>query len=700
MQREENSYNSPDDNLDLGKIFRIILMQSKLIIIILSISVAVSAIYYIFSPKIYRVSSVIQVDAGSYGMQGSEIPMDFLNGGGGSSNLDDLITLYKSRSNIAKIITGLNLNIISDEELLYEVINEFNLTSDLKNISYFKIEFKESFYNLYNSETLIGNKLQYNMLNEVDNVLINLNFNQALLKLNVELQVINPELLIKRYQSNIFLSIINKSRYYSPRGGLIKVFYNTDDVDLGKKILDLGNKIFIENDLEVQNQKAARAIGFIDERLASINSVLENDKLQLSMFQENNSTLDVDIEVESIIKSLSEIELSINKLDLEIAKMETSYTNDNPLFKQALNQKNLLVQQKSEVESKIRLLPVAQQRYIDLYRNVNISEELYKELLNRRLSLSILEASTLGNIRIIDDAYRDFLVSPKLSNALYFMIFMSFVSILVTIIRGLYFLSMSNPAEIPDGGIKIPIMGIFPFLDENEKIKSQYEQSIESLIVNIQTLKKSEPENKIIAITSPTKENGKSTTSLALASKIANLNYKVLLIDADYKRGSLHKELGQKTLSVDSINNISGDNLKDLEVSNNLYFIPRISKLNDTFRWVSSGSLQNLIEDELLDKFDYIIIDTAPVLSVSDTSLILGISHMNFLLVRHKLSRFVELKHSIENVNQIGVDFDGIIYNAYKKPEGYFGYYNYYGNYQYQYYASRYLNDDYYYEKD
>lgn len=700
MQREENSYNSPEDNLDLGKIFRIVLMQSKLIILLLLFSVAISLIYYISSPKIYRVSSVMQVDGGSYGIQSSEIPMDFLNGGGGSSNLDDLITLYDSRSNISKIVQGLNLNIISDDELLSEVINEFNLKTYLEDIYNYKIEFKENFYNLYSSNKLIGNKLQYNMLNEVNNVFINLNFDQALLESSLEFEVINPDLILKRYQSNIFLTVINKNRYYSSRGGLIKVFYNTDDVDLGKKILNLGNKIFIENDLNVQNQKAARAIGFIDERLASIKSVLQNDKLQLSMFQENNSTLDVDIEVESIINSLSKIEVSINNLDLEIAKMETSYTNDNPLFKQALNQKNLLVQQKTEVESKIKLLPVAQQRYIDLYRNVNISEELYKELLNRRLSLSILEASTLGNIRVIDNAYKDFLVSPKISNLIYFLIFMSLFSIMVAIIRGLYFLSMSNPAEISDGGIKIPIMGIFPHLDDSELIKNQYEQSIESLIVNIQTIQKSKPNNKIIAITSPSKENGKSTTSLALAKKLASLNYKVLLLDADFKRGSLHKELGQKTLSLDSINNISEDNVKDLEVFENLYFIPRISKLNDSFRWVSSGSFQNLVEEKLLHKFDYIVIDTAPVLSVSDTSLILGISDINFLLVRHKLSRFVELKHSIENINQIGVDFDGIIYNAYKKPEGYFGYYNYYGNYQYQYYASRYLNDNYYYEKD
>ena len=48
---------------------------------------------------------------------------------------------------------------------------------------------------------------------------------------------------------------------------------------------------------------------------------------------------------------------------------------------------------------------------------------------------------------------------------------------------------------------------------------------------------------------------------------------------------------------------------------------------------------------------------------------------------------------------QIGVDFDGVIYNSYEKPSSYYGYYGLYGNYDYQYYANKYLYESYDYDK-
>lgn len=696
-----NDQSSHESSIDLGKIFRLILMQSKLLLSLIFGALIISFIFYFSSSKVYRVSSIIQVDGGIFGSQSGDIPIDFINGGGAnSSNLDDLITLYDTRENVIQIIKDLLLNIREENEdkSIKEFISYINIINPKYNKKVFYVEALEDYYKISDENNAISNRFNYSEISFFNGLEISLN-KPDVTNSKYKLSVINPELLVKKYQATIRLSIMNRQRYYTSRGGLIKVSFDSDNPNQGIKIISKANQIFIKKDLDVQNQKASRAIKFIDDRLDSIKEVLENDKLKLSEFQKNNNTLDVDIEVESIIQSLSEIEDNINNIDLDIAKMQTSYTKDNPIFQQTLNQKRLLEDQKIIIESKIRLLPLSQQRYIDLYRNVNISEELYKELLNRRLSLSIVEASTLGNIRVIDKPYRDYLVSPKISDIFYFMVFVSFLSLIIVIVRGIYFLSMTNPAEILDGGVKVPLLGIFPFLDDTENSNNQYEQSLESLLVNINILNKA-GDKKIISISSPTKENGKSTTCFKLASKIASLGNKVLLIDADYKRGALHKEFDRSSITMEKIKEISKNNIENLKVSDSLYFIPRISKLSDTFRWVSGGGFQSLLENVLSDEFDYIIIDTAPILSVSDTSVILGMSDINMLLIRHKVSRFSELKHCLENIEQIGSSFDGLIYNAYQKPQGYFGYYNYYGNYQYQYYASKYLNDDYYYEKE
>ena len=64
--------------------------------------------------------------------------------------------------------------------------------------------------------------------------------------------------------------------------------------------------------------------------------------------------------------------------------------------------------------------------------------------------------------------------------------------------------------------------------------------------------------------------------------------------------------------------------------------------------------------------------------------------------VRHQINKISEINQSKQIINQLGKSFDGMIYNDYAKPKGYYGYYDLYGDYSYRYYAERYLYDDYY----
>ena len=100
----------------------------------------------------------------------------------------------------------------------------------------------------------------------------------------------------------------------------------------------------------------------------------------------------------------------------------------------------------------------------------------------------------------------------------------------------------------------------------------------------------------------------------------------------------------------------------------------------------------------LKTKFDYVVMDTAPILSVSDTSLLMNLSDINILGIRHGKTKMNEIKQSVKIASQIGVEFDGLIYNGYKRPSSYYGYYGFYGNYDYQYYAQKYLYNSYEYD--
>ena len=418
-------------------------------------------------------------------------------------------------------------------------------------------------------------------------------------------------------------------------------------------------------------------------------------------FREKNKSLNVDLEIQSVIQKIQEIEAAINDLEVEISNASEIYTYNNPLFLNLIKKRDILNSQKNKILSEINELPKEQQEYIDLFKDVEISQKLFEELESRRLGFSILEASTIGNIRVIDSAYTKSLVSPKFINVLIASFFAFVIAIVIAIVRGINFLPITNPAELFDNGLDQPILGVLPFI-KNIDIASddeQFKTSLESLIVNIRSIQGNNNDKKIITITSPSPYNGKSTVSKFLAEHLVKLGKKVLLVDNDLKRGKLHRSYNLKTIKREDFIGIDNTNISRYQISKNLYFIPRISRLTNTFQFICSEEYQSKV-DYFRESFDYIIFDSAPILSVADTPILLTKTDISLVVVRHSINKINEIKQTQINFAQIDKEIDGFIYNAYAKPKSYYGYYSLYGSYSYQYYADKYLEEAYDYKKD
>ena len=247
-----------------------------------------------------------------------------------------------------------------------------------------------------------------------------------------------------------------------------------------------------------------------------------------------NNSLNVDLEVQSIIESINLLEEKISSIELEIAKAENNYTSSNPVYLDLINQKDVLLEQKTGIEAEIRQLPIAQQEYIDLFREVEIAQLLYSELSNKKLEYSILEASTLGNMGIVDNAYVDIKLSPLLSSIFIFSVVFSFISILFAVFRGLFLIPISNPAELPDNNINLPICGVVPEIEQdNEEAQTlddeRFNQSIESIVVNLNQIEKpiqKDGEATVFLFTSATPSNGKSFISFHLSKRLTRIGKK------------------------------------------------------------------------------------------------------------------------------------------------------------------------------
>ena len=206
-----------------------------------------------------------------------------------------------------------------------------------------------------------------------------------------------------------------------------------------------------------------------------------------------------------------------------------------------------------------------------------------------------MEASTIGNIRIIDSAYKQFLVSPKFTTII-FTFFISFIlACLASIIRGINFLPISNPAELFDHGLTDPILGVVPYHDDenDSESKTLFDSSFESIIVNIESLKSDNKSENIICITSPTPFNGKSTISRNLSESLAKINKKTLLVDADFKRGNVNSIYNVKRITESEYFSIDESNIDQFKITDNLYFIPRVKCKLNSFQFVTSSLIKN-----------------------------------------------------------------------------------------------------------
>lgn len=688
------------DDIDFGKIFRFLLMQSKLIIGITVLGFIISLAIYVGTTKQYSIKSLLQYESINQNILDPSMSLQ-MTSRNSSTDIINLVTLYESRTNILKLIKDLKLN-IDIEDLTDGESVDINIESDGKDK--FKrnnliFSFSKNGYSLLDSEykeIINSNYGEYIYFNDLKILILSADiFKNRPIVVNHR----QPESMYNQLKSKISINTSVSKNSFFRNEGLITVAYITDDPENGKKIIDYANEIFLTQRISVETEKSRKAIAFIDNNIRSLAEILEAKKIKLKEFRQRNQSIDVTLEIQGIIKKIEFIEQSIGSLDLAIARAQEVYTENNPVFLNLLNEKKVIEKQKEDVLSEIGLMPKEQQEYIDLYNDVQVSQALFEELEARKLGLSILEASTIGDIRVVDKAYYHSQVNPRIMTVTLFTIISLILGCVIAIFRGFVLLPISNPAELFDHNIHIPIIGVVPNINDNDNDNEEIiDSAIESLIVNIDSMNDNQNKKNMITITSPGASNGKSTNSMKLAEGYVKLGKKVLLIDGDLKRGKLGSFFNKKNIDEQKFKSINESNIDDFLVKENFYLLPRVSRLNNSFEFLYKSQYKEKI-DFFKEYFDYIILDTAPVLSISDTSILVEQSDFNILVVRHGVSRINEIKQVIDHFSQINKNVSGILYNAYAKPKSYYGYYGLYGNYSYQYYAEKYLDESYDYKK-
>ena len=434
------------------------------------------------STKTYNIKSILQVES-TRSYPNGDVANFLLSGDDDSSNLQNQMFMFKKRSNLRKLIELLSLNTelqdVDDEKNIE--IKQFIMANEPESSVIFDLVFDANGnVTVLKDDNKIVESIASNKSYQGKDLSIHINSDEK--NYSAKLIYIPTDKLITIYNRLIRTTSMSGTSAFNMRnGGLISVDYITSKPDKGVEILNTLNQIYLDEIVFEKSQKARKAIDFIDGQLETLKDVLETNKIILSQFLEQNSSVNVDLETESLLKTLTDVQAQIAEINLEEAEIQGSYTETNPLYQQLRSRRQILEDQVDFLESKVKDLPTAQQKYISLAREVEISQTLYSELLNRKLNYSIAEASTLGNIKVIDHPYVEARVSPQLGTVFLINLFGIFLASCMALIRGLYFTPITNPAEIADKKLSsTPIVGILPFT--NEESDKDFLRSIHSLL--------------------------------------------------------------------------------------------------------------------------------------------------------------------------------------------------------------------------
>lgn len=718
-----------EDTIDLKELFFSLIAQWKLIALCVILSLVCALLYLRATPDTYSVNALVQVEE-SKGTSAALL-------GDLSGMIDQKqpaqaeIEILKSRLVLGNVIQSLHLDLkISGTENSFtdRLFSPHEYVTEYKNKSVvFKDNEKSFEIRQFDIPTQyrdkdIGLQFQENKLSLIDldtdqkiltaplNQKSSLRTAEGLWEISVySKDQFKDDYLIQKQSLPAAVDSILANYSVAEKGkmtGVLGLNYQGQDKEHITKVLNAILAAYSHQNIERRSAESAQTLKFLDEQLPELKQQLDVAEREFNKFRQEFNTVDVTKESELYLTQSVTLETQKAELEQKVAEASAKYTSEHPVMQQMNAQLGAINSKIGELNTTLKKLPDLQRRYLQLYREVEVKQQLYTALLNSYQQLRIAKAGEIGNVRIVDIAVEPIEpIKPKKLIILILSLFVGgFIGVLIALVRNMLRSGIKDSSEI-ENNLDLPVYATVPRSPVQESrikllkkkktipvlaVKNSDDIAIESLR-SMRTaihFALNSAKNNLIMISGPAPEVGKSFISTNLATILAQSDKRVLIIDADLRRGYLNKYFnhdnqpglseylnGQRDL--DSI-------IKTTEIPN-LSVITRGKSPSNPSELLSSGKFKEFL-DLISPMFDHVIIDTPPVLAVTDGIIISQFAGVNLVIARYAKTQLKELELTVNRFEQVGVKVNGIILNDIQRSSAGYGY-GY--NYSYGYKASK-----------
>lgn len=360
---------------------------------------------------------------------------------------------------------------------------------------------------------------------------------------------------------------------------------------------------------------------------------------------------------------------------------------------------NSLKARQDKINIQMGKLPQKEQKMINIQRQFTLTNEIYTFLLQKRAETNIALASSISDVQIIETANGDTAQLISLTRKIILPVgfILGLMIPALFILLGNFFDTRIRTQEDIENNTQLPIVGNIMHSDEDSELtvfnnpKSTISESFRDLRTNLEFMLPGSG-GKVISVHSTNPGEGKSYNSINLATILAMNDNKVLLIGADMRKPKLHKIFDVDDKHGLSTCLIGADSFDDVivptQIENLMVMVAGPIPPNPA-EILSKPAMKEMIE-MARSRFDFVILDNAPVALVTDGIIASRISDLNIFILRFGVSH----KHQLEMINQLAetkkVTDIGLIVNDIKANSFGYGYYKYYQYeaYQKSYYAT------------
>ncbi len=436
---------------------------------------------------------------------------------------------------------------------------------------------------------------------------------------------------------------------FSDNINLLTVNFKHTNREDTRVILDYINNEFLNDAVETKQLKAKKGIEFINAEIPKITELLTNAEENLTNYKSSSGKYLIFANEDRGV-NLQSLENQIKEIEFKEVELREFYKSTHPIYLTLLEQKNLLQREIEDLEKNIKDIPSEQRTLFNLQQKVNIYSSSLETLEKQKLELNLTAASSLSNIRIVNNATEAQKISPKLTLILFSLNFLVLFYIFFLVQHLVTDKILSIDALLGYLENRKSFIGAFPLKqerkDKNESILEDIEKNnLDRSVISILNSK-----DKVNIVASMKGGVGKTYFCSKLFKKLVTLDKKVCIVDFDLRKEGISFK-NEKFLSDSQFISFEDFEKDDRDFDSCIIKQP---KFDDPIKFLSSDKIKNVIK-KLREKFDFILIDTPPIGTFVDAKLLSGSIDSAIIILASHSSTFNEIQ-SIEKEFNVSED--------------------------------------------